>query len=131
MGKPNKKGKALSSQQPMPVGRLVRMQSQFSAPVSADPHAGMTAMTPMAMHPHCTRMRTGCPAATRPDPTATPFPTAANPDERRVGRDGNHFNLRWRRRGVLDDDFGLRRGLLDIDWAVAINDLTLHAPCKQ
>jgi hypothetical protein len=46
--------------------------------------------------------------------------------------------LRWRRRGIFDDDFSLRRrsirsgrGLLDINRAVAINDLTFNAAGKK
>lgn len=68
-----------------------------------------------------------------PNPSAMPFPIAADPDESRIGRDGDDFDLRWRRHRVGDDDFSLRRsarhgrGLLDINRAVAIDHLAFHA----
>jgi hypothetical protein len=103
-----------------------------------NPDTSVTAMNPSAAHPNSTRMRTRSPMSTRPNPASTPFPTAADPDEGRIGRDGNDFDLQRRRRGVFDDDFSLRRrsirsgrGLLDINRAVAINDLTFNATGKK
>lgn len=93
----------------------------------------MAMMTPMAMDPHCPRMRTGCPATTEPDPAAAPFPIATNPNICRIGCDRNKLNLRWWGRRVFDNDFagGTRRRWLDIDRAVAINNLTFHTACEE
>jgi hypothetical protein len=50
-----------------------------------------------------------------PDPSSTPFPTAANPDKSRIGRNGLDFDLRRRRGRVFDDDRVGRGGLLHDD----------------
>ena len=69
----------------------------------------------MADRPNVTRMRM-IPMAVHPDPVATPFPNAANPDESRIRRSRNNFILRRRRFAWLfDDDFAAGRRFLDIN----------------
>jgi hypothetical protein len=108
---------------------------ELSAPVRGDPDTIVAAMHPAATNPYCARMRTGRPAATRPDPAPAPFPTAANPNESRIRSRSDDFDLRRRRRGVFYGYFSLRRrarrGLLDINRTVAINDLSFHAAGKE
>jgi hypothetical protein len=109
-----------------------------SAPMAFNPDAPVTVHFPSAAHPNCARMRTRSPVAANPDPPVAPFPIAANPDESRIGRRRNNFDLRRWRCGLIHDNFGIRRGirrrrrgLLDINRTVAINDLTFHAAAKQ
>jgi hypothetical protein len=107
--------------------------SDQSTPMAFNPDAMMTTIHPAAAHPNGTRMRTRSPMAASPNPTVAPFPTAANPDERRIRSDRNDFDLRWRWRwwrGIIHDDFGIWRRL-SINRAVAINDLPFHATGKE
>ncbi len=102
-----------------------------STPMAFNPDAPVTAMNPAAMHPNGARMWTRTPMSTGPNPAATPFPIAANPDESRIGRDGNNFDLRWRRRGrFVHDNFGIW-WWLSINRAVTINDLAFHATSEK
>lgn len=91
----------------------------------------MSMPAPAAVNPNGAGMRTRPPMATCPDPAATPFPTATDPDKRRVRGDGNDFNLRrWRRSRFGHDDVTARR-LLDINRAVAIDYLAFDAAGEQ
>lgn len=81
----------------------------------------------MAAHPDMTRMRT-IPMAVEPNPSPAPFPNAAHPDISRVGRSRPEFDLRrWRFARLLHHDFGIRRRLLDVNRAVAIDHVAFHA----
>jgi hypothetical protein len=87
------------------------------APVALNPDAPAAASIPSAMHPDGIRMRTRSPMSGGPNPTPAPFPTAADPDESRVGRHRDDFNLRRR---VFDDDRAGRGGLLHDDNAARL-----------
>lgn len=80
--------------------------------MAANPNVTVSVPAPRATHPDGVRMRM-IPMSANPNPAALPFPRAANPDKRRVGRRRGNFNLRRRRRARLfHDDFGIRRRLL-------------------
>ena len=115
-----------------PRGKIhVRNENNQSAPMSFNPDMAMTAFYPATAHPNCARMRTRSPMSANPNPTATPFPTAANPNKGWIGSDGNDFDLR--RRGfarLIHDHFGIRRRL-SIGRTVAINDLAFHAASEK